>query len=67
MMEAIAEAVDLTEAPEDALCSLVIDLQQNTASSKPLEDFIRQFSGNCSTGNGDPLERAATTGKAGSR
>jgi hypothetical protein len=27
-MEDIAEAVDLTEAPEDAVCSLVIDLMQ---------------------------------------
>lgn len=27
-MQEIAEAVDLTEAPEDAVCSLVIDLMQ---------------------------------------
>ena len=27
-MHEIAEAVDLTEAPEDAVCSLVIDLMQ---------------------------------------
>lgn len=28
MIQEIAEAVDLTEAPEDAVCSLVIDLLQ---------------------------------------
>jgi hypothetical protein len=27
-MQEVAEAVDLTEAPEDAVCSLVIDLMQ---------------------------------------
>ncbi len=27
-MQEIADAVDLTEAPEDAVCSLVIDLMQ---------------------------------------
>lgn len=44
-----------------------INVQENTASSKPLEDFIRQFTARGSTGNGDPIEKAATTGKAGSR
>ena len=31
-----------------------INLQQNTGSSKPMEDFIRQFTGSGSAGNGDP-------------
>jgi hypothetical protein len=37
-----------------------INLQENVGSSKPLEDFIRQFTGRGSTGNGDPLKRAAS-------
>src|SRR5439155_9466151 len=36
-----------------------INLQENAASSKPLEDFIRQFTGAGSAGNGD-LQRAAS-------
>jgi len=44
-----------------------INVQENTASSKPLEDFIQQFTARGSTGNGDPLEKVTTTGKAGSR
>src|SRR6266536_1457599 len=35
-----------------------INLQENTASSKPLEDFIRQFTSSGSTGNGDALKKA---------
>src|SRR5438477_7737095 len=34
-----------------------INLQESTGSSKPMEDFIRQFTGSGSTGNGDPLKR----------
>jgi len=34
-----------------------INLQESTGSSKPMEDFIRQFTGNSSAGNGDPLKR----------
>jgi hypothetical protein len=34
-----------------------INIQENTSSSKPLEDFLRQFTG--STGNGDPLKKAS--------
>ena len=37
-----------------------INLQENTASSKPLEDFIRQFTGTRSTGNADPVKRSAS-------
>jgi len=33
-MQEIAEAVDLTEAPEDAVCSLVIDLMQYCEQEK---------------------------------
>src|SRR3954468_8367785 len=36
-----------------------INLQENAGSSKPLEDFIRQFTGAASAGNGD-LKRAAS-------
>src|SRR4051812_29427438 len=32
-----------------------INIQENTSSSKPLEDFLRQFTG--SSGNGDPLKK----------
>jgi hypothetical protein len=35
-----------------------INLQENTASAKPLEDFIRQFTGGGSTANGDSLRKA---------
>src|SRR5882724_3654362 len=35
-----------------------INLQESTGSSKPMEDFIRQFTGGGgSAGNGDPLKR----------
>jgi uncharacterized membrane protein YqiK len=34
-----------------------INIQENAASSKPLEEFIRQFTG--SSGNGDPLKKPA--------
>jgi hypothetical protein len=34
-----------------------INLQENTGSSTPMEDFIRQFTGSRSAGNGDPLKR----------
>ena len=34
-----------------------INLQESTGSSKPMEDFIRQFTGSGSAGNGDPLKR----------
>jgi uncharacterized membrane protein YqiK len=46
-----------------------INLQENTASSKPLEDFIRQFTRGSSTGNGDPLKQTvpAAVEKAGGR
>ena len=46
-----------------------INLQENTASSKPLEDFIRQFTGSGSAGNGDALKKAppAAVEKAGGR
>jgi hypothetical protein len=33
-MQEIVDAVDLTEAPEDAVCSLVIDLMQYCAREK---------------------------------
>ena len=36
-----------------------INLQENTGSSKPMEDFIRQFTGSGSAGNGDLWGRAA--------
>jgi hypothetical protein len=36
-----------------------INLQETTDSSKPMGDFIRQFSGSRSAGNGDPLKREA--------
>ena len=35
-----------------------INLQESTGSSKPMEDFIRQFTGSGgSAGNGEPLKR----------
>jgi uncharacterized membrane protein YqiK len=36
-----------------------INLQETTGSSKPMEDFIRQFTGSRSAANGDPLKREA--------
>ncbi len=36
-----------------------INIQETAGSSKPLEDFIRQFSGGGATGNGDPLKKPA--------
>jgi uncharacterized membrane protein YqiK len=46
-----------------------INIQETAGSSKPLEDFIRQFTGGGSAGNSDPLKKApaATTEKTGSR
>ena len=47
-----------------------INLQESTGSSKPMEDFIRQFTGGGgSVGNGDPLKREtpAAAEKAASR
>jgi uncharacterized membrane protein YqiK len=47
-----------------------INLQESTGSSKPMEDFIRQFTGGGgSAGNGDPLKREtpAAAEKAASR
>ncbi|MFL6530158.1 MAG: hypothetical protein ACJ8KX_06780, partial [Chthoniobacterales bacterium] len=35
-----------------------INLQENSGSSKPLEDFIRQFTGSRSTTNGNPMKEA---------
>jgi len=32
-----------------------INIQENTASSKPIEDFLRQFT--VSSGNGEPLKK----------
>jgi carbamoylphosphate synthase small subunit len=37
-----------------------INLQENAGSSKPLEDFIRQFMGSGSVGNGDPSKRGTS-------
>jgi regulator of protease activity HflC (stomatin/prohibitin superfamily) len=47
-----------------------INLQENAGTSKPMEDFIRQFTGGGgSVGNGDPLKRetAGAAEKAASR
>jgi len=43
--------------------------EESTGSSKPMEDFIRQFTGRGSAGNGDPLKREtpAAAEKAASR
>src|SRR4029453_18982580 len=39
-----------------------INLQENAGTSKPMEDFIRQFTGGGgSAGNGDPLKRETPT------
>ena len=35
-----------------------INVSENAASSKPLEEFIQQFTGRGSSGNGDPLKKA---------
>jgi uncharacterized membrane protein YqiK len=35
-----------------------INIQENNSSSKPLEDFLRQFTG--SSGNGDPLKKGTS-------
>src|ERR1043166_2443908 len=48
----------------ETLLSLIekagIKVQENTTSSKPLEDFVRQFTGSGSSGNGDPLKSRGT-------
>jgi len=46
-----------------------INLQETAGSSKPMEDFIRQFTRSSSVGNGDPLKRetSAATEKPASR
>ncbi len=46
-----------------------INIQETAGSSKPLEDFIRQFTGGGLTGNSDPLKKAtpATAEKTGSK
>jgi hypothetical protein len=46
-----------------------INLQENSGASKPMEDFMRQFTSSRSAGNGDPLEKAAVASveKTGSR
>lgn len=36
-----------------------INLQENAGSSKPLEDFIQQFTDRGSAGNGDPVKKTA--------
>jgi uncharacterized membrane protein YqiK len=38
-----------------------INIQEHAASSKPLEEFIRQFTGNRPDGNGDPLKKTGTS------
>jgi uncharacterized membrane protein YqiK len=40
-----------------------INIQENAASSKPLEEFIRQFTPSGSSGNGDPLKKSASSEK----
>jgi uncharacterized membrane protein YqiK len=37
-----------------------INIQENTGRSKPLEDFVRQFTGSSSAGNGEPSRKVAT-------
>ena len=44
-----------------------INLQESSGSSKPMEDFIRQFTGSRSAGNGDPLKTTATAEKTAAR
>ncbi|HSV62337.1 MAG TPA: SPFH domain-containing protein, partial [Chthoniobacterales bacterium] len=41
-----------------------INIQENAASSKPLEEFIRQFTASGSTGNGDPAKKSAPAEKS---
>lgn len=38
-----------------------INVNESTAGSKPLEEFIRQFTGSRSSGNGDPLKEQGST------
>jgi len=40
-----------------------INIQENAATSKPLEEFIRQFTPSGSTGNGDPTKKPAAPEK----
>ncbi|HZE57299.1 MAG TPA: SPFH domain-containing protein [Chthoniobacterales bacterium] len=40
-----------------------INIQENAASSKPLEEFIRQFTGSGSSGNGDAMKKPASAEK----
>src|SRR3954454_977543 len=40
-----------------------INIQENAPSSKPLEEFIRQFTTSGSTGNGDPTKKAGSAEK----
>lgn len=44
-----------------------INLQENAASSKPLEEFIRQFTPSASTGNGDSTKKSASAEKPAAR
>ena len=41
-----------------------INIQENAASSKPLEEFIRQFTPSGSTGNGESSKRVTSAEKA---
>jgi uncharacterized membrane protein YqiK len=41
-----------------------INIQENTAGSKPLEDFIRQFTASGASGNGEPMKKPASAEKA---
>jgi len=38
-----------------------INLQEHAGTSKPLEEFIRRFTGSRSDGNGDPLKKTGTS------
>jgi uncharacterized membrane protein YqiK len=40
-----------------------INIQENTASSKPLEEFIRQFTSSGSSGNGEPTKKPSSAEK----
>jgi uncharacterized membrane protein YqiK len=44
-----------------------INIQENAASSKPLEEFIRQFTPSGSTGNGEPAKNPAPAEKTAAR
>src|SRR5256714_13405683 len=44
-----------------------INVQENPASSKPLEEFIRQFTPSASTGNGDATKKPAPAEKGAAR